>query len=170
MGRLGRLAYIGLGSNLNDRGKNLKKALQLLRESSGIKLVRTSSVYESKAWGKEDQPPFLNLVAELTTVLAPELLLKRCLEIEKAMGRVRGEKWGPRIIDLDILLYGSEVIEGPDLVVPHPYLLQRGFVVLPLLELNWDIRMPQGELIRNLVGTDELARMKHCTTKVSVIK
>ena len=101
-----------------------------------LKPLRVSSVIETEPWGRIDQPRFLNAVAEIETDLAPDDLLHRLLDVERGLGRVRGEKWGPRTIDLDLLLYGDLVLEEPELKVPHPELTRRSFVLVPLVELD----------------------------------
>ena len=123
-------AYVGLGSNLGDRESLIRRAAEL------IGATRLSTIRESEPWGYERQPLFLNAVAELETVLSPRQLLDHLLDTERRLGRERiGPRWGPRNIDLDLLLYGSETIDEPGLIVPHPYLLERQFVLEPLAEL-----------------------------------
>ena len=133
--------YIGIGSNLGNKEENLKKALQLI-ERKGIRIKDLSSFHETPPWGKRDQPLFLNAAIKAETDLSPEDLLKALLEVEKEMGRVRGEKWGPRIIDLDILLFNGEVVERPGLKIPHPYMHEREFVLVPLSEIAPDLVHP----------------------------
>ena len=124
------LAYVGLGSNLGDRESMITRAADL------IDAVRLSTIRETEPWGYEDQPPFLNAVAEVETELAPRPLLDRLLEVESRLGRERGgPRWGPRTIDLDLLLYGDVAVEEPGLTVPHPRLADRLFVLEPLAEL-----------------------------------
>jgi 2-amino-4-hydroxy-6-hydroxymethyldihydropteridine diphosphokinase len=128
-------AFVGLGSNLGDRLANLQEAAALLAGTEGIEVTRFSRVYETSPVGPP-QPDFLNAVAELWTSLSARELLEVCLDIEKRMGRVRDRRWGPRVIDLDILNYGKEEIDEPGLVVPHPRMHERAFVLVPLLELE----------------------------------
>jgi len=123
--RLAVEAYIGLGSNLGDRLANLRAAVRRLRGTAGLEVTRCSGVYETLPWGAEDQPTFLNAVVEVSTCLGPHTLLHVCLEIECGLGRQRDVRWGPRLIDLDVLLYGEERIESAELTIPHPYLEQR---------------------------------------------
>lgn len=124
------LAYVGLGSNLGDREKLIRDAAEL------IGARRLSSLIETEPWGYENQPPFLNAAAELDTALTPRQLLDHLLDVERRLGRERiGHRWGPRTIDLDLLLYGDEVVDEPGLVVPHPRLLEREFALRPLAEL-----------------------------------
>jgi 2-amino-4-hydroxy-6-hydroxymethyldihydropteridine diphosphokinase len=134
--------FVGLGSNLGDRLANLKAAVAALRGSVGIEVVRTSSVYETEPVGVEDQPRFLNAVVELRSDLSATELLGRLKGIEQEIGRTEGERWGPREIDLDLLLYGDELIDSGGLVVPHPEMKRRSFVLVPLLEIDRDITIP----------------------------
>lgn len=129
-------AYIGLGSNIGDRAANLSDALDRLRAASSIRVIATSSFLDNPAvGGPADSPPFLNAAAAVETTLGPHALLLRLLEIERAMGRQRRLRWEPRAIDLDLLLYGNEVVDAPDLKVPHPLLHRRAFVLTPLAEI-----------------------------------
>ena len=130
------LAYVGLGSNLGDRLANLRQAVSLLGRAAGVRVLRTSRIYETAAVGGPPQGPFLNAVAEVDVVGgSARSLLNACLGVEARMGRVRDERWGPRLIDLDVLLFGDERIEEPDLVVPHPRMTERAFVLVPLGDL-----------------------------------
>ena len=146
------LAYIGLGSNLGDRELNLRRALERLEE---LGPVRASSFRETDPVGVTDQPKFLNAAAELATELPPAELLERLLEIERELGRERAteRRWGPRVIDLDLLLFGEEAIDEPGLTVPHPSLADRRFVLEPLCELNEDLILPNGTRVRDLLGS-----------------
>jgi 2-amino-4-hydroxy-6-hydroxymethyldihydropteridine diphosphokinase len=126
--------YLLLGTNQGDREKNLGDAQSLLAER-GIAALRVSSLYETAAWGIEDQPGFLNQVMEVSTDLSAIELLKTILAVELEMGRVRIQKWGERLIDIDILYYQDEVIDLPELKVPHPEMPNRRFTLVPLVEL-----------------------------------
>lgn len=130
-----RQAFIGIGANLGDRWGTIQAALGLLGQTPGIAAVEWSPVYESDPVGVLEQPLFLNLVAGVETTLAPEELLHRLLEIERQLGRQRVVRWGPRTIDLDLLLLAGEVRTGPALELPHPRMLERAFVVEPLRAL-----------------------------------
>ena len=131
------LAYIGLGSNLGDRESLIRRAAEL------IGATRLSEVRETEPWGYEKQPRFLNAVAEIETDLSPRRLLDHLLDVEARLGRERiGPKWGPRTIDLDLLLYGDETVDEPGLVVPHPRLLEREFVLEPLADLVPWLKIP----------------------------
>jgi len=123
------------------REKNLQQASELLEEFCG-KIIKQSSIYETAAWGKTDQPNFLNQVCEIGTKLNPEQLMHEILKIENLMGRQRNEKYGPRIIDIDILFFNEEIINEPALKVPHPELQNRRFVLAPLAEIAPDLNHP----------------------------
>jgi 2-amino-4-hydroxy-6-hydroxymethyldihydropteridine diphosphokinase len=129
-------AYIGLGSNLGEREAQIRLALDDLARLPETRLVRASSLYDSEPVGDVDQPNFLNAVAELETELTARQLLWNLQLIERRLGRTRTRRWGPRTIDLDLLLFGPEVIDEPDLQVPHPELARRSFVMVPLVELD----------------------------------
>jgi 2-amino-4-hydroxy-6-hydroxymethyldihydropteridine diphosphokinase len=142
--------FIGLGSNLGDRERNLADARSRLEADHRVRIAKASSVYRTDPWGKTDQPEFLNQVIEVETALAPLELLAAMQKIEREMGRQRAEKWGPRLIDLDLLLFYDRLIDLPDLKVPHPYLKERAFVVVPLLEIAPDLILPDGTSLRNI--------------------
>ena len=135
------IAYLGLGSNLGDKKANCRKAIALLAKSSRV--VRASSRYCTEAMGYTDQDDFVNAVVELETDLSPEELLDQCRAIEKELGRVRTVHWGPRTIDVDILLYGLVMIETPELTIPHPLLHTRRFVLVPLCEIAPQVFHPK---------------------------
>lgn len=128
-------ACLGLGSNMGDKKRYLYAAIQLLNHHEQITITRLSSLYETAPWGYTDQDIFMNLVVEIETMLAPLELLDVCQQIENELGRVREFKWGPRVIDVDVLLYNDEVIESQRLIVPHPYMTERDFVMIPLAEI-----------------------------------
>lgn len=134
-------AYLSLGSNLGDRVESLRSALRRL-EADHTRLLAVSSVYETLPQGKTDQPSFLNLAAAVETALVPKALLHHLQGVEAALGRQRRERWGPRTIDIDLLLYGQRVLAEPDLILPHPRMCERAFVLVPLLELNPDLVLP----------------------------
>lgn len=137
-------AFVGLGSNLGDPEELIRSALELLGAEAGIEVVGVSSLRETDPVGYEDQPRFLNGAAELATELPPQELLERLLAIERRLGRVRGEgpRFGPRTIDLDLLLYGHETVEDPGLTLPHPRLHERRFALEPLAELDPALEVP----------------------------
>ena len=135
-------AYLGLGTNLGAREDNLKRAAHLLTSSTSIQLIRSSSIYETAPWGYANQPQFLNCVLEVETGLSPNELFRCVKGLEADMGRQPSSRYGPRIIDLDILLYGDQTVQQPDLQIPHPRLHQRAFVLIPLAELAPDLVHP----------------------------
>ncbi|MEO8290521.1 MAG: 2-amino-4-hydroxy-6-hydroxymethyldihydropteridine diphosphokinase [Gaiellaceae bacterium] len=145
-------AYIGLGSNLGDRGGSIAAALERLDEDPLV-LQGVSTVRDTEPVGVTGQPRFLNAVAAVETDLGARELLECLLAIERGLGRDRSgeERWGPRVIDLDLLLYGSEVIDEPGLTVPHPRLAERRFVLEPLAELDPALRLPDGRAVRELL-------------------
>ena len=135
--------FLGLGGNLGDAQAAMAAALRLIAADPGTAVRRVSSLYRTPPWGKTDQPDFLNAVAELRTRLSPRGLLDLCLEAERQLKRVRGERWGPRLIDMDILAYGERLIDEPGLVVPHPRLHQRAFVLIPLAQIAGGVMVPR---------------------------
>lgn len=135
------IIYIGIGSNLGKRKNNCLQAIESLREK-GLNIIRQSSMYETEPWGLKDQPKFINMAVEAETGLSPRKLLEVLKQIESDMGRSHTEKWGPRIIDLDILLYDDLNIAGDNLVIPHPLMHERDFVLEPLSEIAPDIVHP----------------------------
>jgi 2-amino-4-hydroxy-6-hydroxymethyldihydropteridine diphosphokinase len=147
----GVISFVGVGSNLDDPAARCAEAICLLSQVGGIKVLRQSSLYRTEPVGFEKQGWFINAVVEVRTILNPHELLKALQNIEDTMGRVRGPKWGPRTIDLDILLYGQEVIEEDDLIIPHPDLQKRRFVLEPLSEIaSYVIHPVFGVSIRGL--------------------
>lgn len=136
-----KLVYLSLGSNLGDREANLQAAADCIN-ASGIRVIRCSSTYETRPMYLRDQPLFLNLVLEVETDILPRLLLRKLQEIERKLGRKRAPRNGPRLIDIDIILYGAFVIDAPELCVPHPRMHERRFVLEPLAELVPDLRHP----------------------------
>jgi 2-amino-4-hydroxy-6-hydroxymethyldihydropteridine diphosphokinase len=142
------LAYVGLGANLGDREAAIRRAAAL------VEAVRLSPIVETEPWGYADQPLFLNAVAELETEEPPRALLERLLEVERQLGRVRtGPRYGPRTIDLDLLLYGDECLDEPGLQVPHPRLHERRFVLEPLAALVPERKIPgNGTVLEALAG------------------
>jgi 2-amino-4-hydroxy-6-hydroxymethyldihydropteridine diphosphokinase len=136
-----KIAYLGLGSNLGDRHANLTSAIERMA-SDDLRIIRASSVWESEPRDVTDQPWFLNQVIEVQTSLFPRQLLQRLRRIEREMGRVRTRPKGPRLIDLDILLFGSAMVNAPGLEIPHPRMAERRFVLAPLAELAPDLRHP----------------------------
>lgn len=144
--------YLSLGTNMGDREAYLQAALEALSKIVDTTLEAVSAIYETPAWGNTRQADFLNLCCRLKTDLSAATLLRHCQKIELDLDRVRHEHWGPRTIDIDILLYGQEKIDTPTLTVPHPYMLERAFVLVPLadvakeLPFGWEI----ADLLENI--------------------
>src|SRR3990172_746957 len=127
------IAYIGIGSNVGDRKDHCRKAIELLAEAGRV--IHVSSLYYTEPVGYKEQEDFINAVAAVETDCTPAELLSRCRSIEDRLGRTRAVRWGPRTIDLDILLFGDLVVDEPDLVIPHPLMATRKFVLAPLAEI-----------------------------------
>jgi 2-amino-4-hydroxy-6-hydroxymethyldihydropteridine diphosphokinase len=142
-------AFLGLGSNLGDRLANLQRAVEMLGTTDGVTVVRSSRIYETAPVGPP-QPDYLNAVVEVQTTLEPHDHLDAGLEVERRMGRVRPERWGPRVIDVDVLTFGEHEIDEPGLIVPHPRMHDRAFVLIPLLELAADPKLPGGRRVATL--------------------
>ena len=153
--------FLLLGTNLGDRKKNLTEARNAIELQVGS-IIRASSIYETKAWGKTDQPDFLNQALEVETRFSPTRVLQEILAIEESLGRTRKEKWRERVIDIDILLYENEIITSQDLTIPHPQLPNRRFALVPLAEIT-------GGLIHPLlqISIDDL--VKQCPDSLEVI-
>jgi 2-amino-4-hydroxy-6-hydroxymethyldihydropteridine diphosphokinase len=149
-------AYVGLGSNLGDREATLRRALELLDAGPGIEVVRVSTFRETDPVGLLDQPRFLNAAAAIETALEPSELLARLLAVEAALGRRReGPKFGPRTIDLDLLVHGERIVDVPGLQVPHPRLHERRFALEPLAELDPALVVPGRGRVSDLLATLE---------------
>ena len=152
-------AYLGLGSNIGDRKQQLLKAIDLIGNIKGIKVTKQSSIYETAPIGYPDQPNFLNLCLEIETELSPQQLLKHCLDIEQQLHRVREIRWGPRTLDIDILLYSDDIIETDNLSVPHPRMQERAFVLIPLNDIASDKKDPRlNQKIHDLVFPDDTVK------------
>jgi 2-amino-4-hydroxy-6-hydroxymethyldihydropteridine diphosphokinase len=134
-------AFIGLGGNLGEPREAMRTALHRLDADYDTDVLAVSSLYRTPPWGRTDQPDFLNAVAEIETRREPAALLDLCLRIEADLHRVRDEHWGPRSIDLDVLVYGDTVLSTPQLTLPHPRMLQRAFVLAPLAEIAPNLRV-----------------------------
>jgi 2-amino-4-hydroxy-6-hydroxymethyldihydropteridine diphosphokinase len=147
---VGVTAYLGLGSNLGDRLANLQGAVDRLAREDGVRVDASSRVWQTAPVGGPEQPDYLNAVVRVETDRAPAELLAACRGVESALGRERAERWGPRTIDVDVLLYDERTVDEPDLVVPHPRMAERAFVVLPLLELDPDPVLPDGRRLIDL--------------------
>jgi 2-amino-4-hydroxy-6-hydroxymethyldihydropteridine diphosphokinase len=152
------IAYLGLGSNLGDREKTLSMALEAIERFPTARVLRVSPLYSSEPWGPVEQCDFLNIVAEISTSLAPQDLLKLCKDTEKALGRVDSVRWGPRAVDIDILLYDDLTLKTDTLQIPHASMWDRAFVLKPLADLRPDLRDPGGRPIIDVLESPEIAR------------
>jgi dihydroneopterin aldolase / 2-amino-4-hydroxy-6-hydroxymethyldihydropteridine diphosphokinase len=155
-------AYIGIGSNLGKRRENCLRAIELIKKKD-ILVIKKSSLYETEPWGVKDQPPFLNMSIEVETDLNPLELFSVLKDIERQQGREESVRWGPRVIDLDILLYDDIVMKEERLTIPHPLLHERGFVLIPLNEIAPNVmhpllRLNVHELLHRLQPADNRKR------------
>jgi len=155
-------AYLLTGGNLGNRKENLSKAIELINEQCGI-VTNASSLYETAAWGITDQPSFLNQALEIATSLNARQLMRKILKVEKIMGRVRKEKFGPRSIDIDILFFENEIHDLSFLKIPHPELQNRRFVLVPLAEINPELQHP---ILKKTIA--EL--LEECPDNLEVVK
>ena len=147
-------AALGLGGNMGDRKAYLADAVDGLAAHRSINVIATSAIYETPPWGKTDQSAFLNAAVLIETGLPPRALLETILGVERALGRVRGELWGPRTIDIDILLYGDRTVDEPGLTVPHPRIRDRAFVLRPLADILPDAAVAGRTIADWLSGVD----------------
>ena len=154
------IAYIGFGSNVGDKVEYICSAAEKLRDVDRVESVTMSSLYRTEPVGKTDQDWFVNAVGKVDTDLSVEGLFKKCIEIERSLKRERNERWGPRTIDLDVLLYGNQVIDSDELQVPHPRMHERAFVLIPLAELEPGIRL-KGRTITDLISVLGAAGVRH---------
>jgi 2-amino-4-hydroxy-6-hydroxymethyldihydropteridine diphosphokinase len=166
--------YLGLGANLEDREASILSALKELDALPTITMTAVSSFYETAPVGVTDQPNFVNAVAEVRTTLTPDALLETVLALEKNRGRVRTQRWGPRVIDIDILLYGNVQRETPALTLPHPRLEERDFVLVPLAEIAPNLVLPgQTSFIKNKAETlqknGNILAVKHVELSIPVV-
>ncbi|MER8432140.1 2-amino-4-hydroxy-6-hydroxymethyldihydropteridine diphosphokinase [Mesorhizobium caraganae] len=146
--------YLSLGGNLGDPAASMATALRLLDADDNTRVIAVSSLYRTPPWGKLDQPDFLNAAAEISTALAPRALLDLCLEAERKLKRVREERWGPRLIDIDILVFGDRIIHETGLEVPHPRMLERAFVLAPLAEIAPELAVGGRSVSERLSAVD----------------
>ncbi|MGJ5710678.1 2-amino-4-hydroxy-6-hydroxymethyldihydropteridine diphosphokinase [Staphylococcus equorum] len=149
-------AYLGLGSNVGERASQLDEAIRILDNTDGIQVTQKSPIYETEPVGYVDQPQFLNQCIEIYTSLTPQDLLKECLHAEQQLHRVRDIRWGPRTLDVDILLFGNHIIDEENLNVPHPRMLERAFVLIPLNDIASDCVEPHSnKKIGSIVTADD---------------
>jgi 2-amino-4-hydroxy-6-hydroxymethyldihydropteridine diphosphokinase len=159
-----KMVFLLLGSNLGDRAELLEEAITYIEAHIGV-VKQLSSVYETAAWGKEDQPPFLNQAVGVRTEFMPIQVLEKALWIEKELGRVRHEKWGSRLIDIDVILYENEIIDlGEQLQIPHPQMHLRRFVLMPLAEIAGDrihpkLKISIKEILLHLKDTLDVSKI-----------
>lgn len=157
-------AYLSLGSNLGDRGYYLEEACLRLIANPEVKIQTKSSIYETKPWGKEDQGDFWNMVLEIETSLPPLRLLEHCQEVESSLGRERLIHWGPRTIDIDILSYDNRVWEDDQLILPHPRMEEREFVLAPLREIAPLFILPSQRRVSEVRGDGDVWRLESKST------
>jgi 2-amino-4-hydroxy-6-hydroxymethyldihydropteridine diphosphokinase len=150
---------VALGSNLGDKAANIDRAIALLTENGDVRLVVRSRNYATEPWGKTDQDWFVNAAIAVATKLSARELLVRCKEIERRMGRVDTERWGPRIIDLDLLVYTNVTLNDADLVLPHPHIGARAFVLAPLMDIAPDLVIG-GKSVRELFAAIDAAGVR----------
>jgi 2-amino-4-hydroxy-6-hydroxymethyldihydropteridine diphosphokinase len=155
-----KLAYLGLGGNLGDPAASMAAALQALDRSPDVRVAAVSSLYRTPPWGVTDQPDFLNAVAAVETSLTARDLLDLCLASERALKRVRNERWGPRSIDIDILMFADETITAEGLQVPHPRMTERAFVLAPLAEIAPDLVIADRPILDHLGSVDTAGIVK----------
>ncbi len=149
------IAFVALGANLGDPALQIRQAIEAMAALPGTQVERASRLYRSPPWGMTDQPTFVNAVAQLRTGMQPVALLGALMEIERVAGRQRSERWGPRLLDLDLLVHGQVMVDAPGLCLPHPHLHERGFVLMPLAEIAPDFHVPgKGPVLELLRAVD----------------
>lgn len=154
--------FLGLGGNVGDVQRHMHDALGLLQEEPDIDVVAVSSIYKTPPWGKTDQNWFLNACARLETGLSPQSLMQILLKTEGRLDRVRQERWGPRTIDLDILMFGDLAVATEALTIPHPRMVERAFVLKPLLEVAGDLQVEGKAIEEWLSALDSSTMTRHC--------
>ena len=162
-------AFLALGSNLGDRWENLSRAMVALAQERALALKKVSSVFETEPVGYLEQPDFFNLVLEIETALSPEKLLVRCLEIETELGRVRHERWGPRNIDIDVLWYDDQRVAQANLTLPHPRMLERAFVMVPLAEIAPELVLEGETVASRAAAIAPGARIRRIDRRLSLV-
>ena len=145
-------AYVGLGANLGQREETLREAVRILDRAPDVDVIAVSELRETEPVGPIAQPPFLNGAVALETALSARELLELLLDVERSLGRIREERWGPRVVDLDLLLYGDDVVDEPGVEVPHPRLHERRFALEPLAELDPELELPGRGRVSDLLA------------------
>lgn len=152
------IVYLGLGSNIGESKKNIEQAISNISVVGDIKVNKTASFYRSKAWGGVEQQDFVNTVIEISTLLSPRQLLQDMQSVEIAMGRKKTVMWGPRVIDIDILLYDQIVVNEPQLIIPHRYLTTRYFVMVPLMEISDALVIPNKGSLSDFIDQELVSK------------
>ena len=173
MQNINKIAYLGLGSNLGERLENLKRSIGLLLKNPNIELVACSNIYETAPLGGPEQGPFLNACISIQTTLPPVSLLREMQHVENVMKRIREVRWGPRIIDLDLLVYEKTIVNTPFLQLPHPRIIERDFVLVPLANIASDLSISGtgqtvGQVLANRTGNPDINY--YCSQKWCKIK
>lgn len=163
-------AYLGLGTNMGDKQAYLKEACKIISDNPNINIVKISKVYKTKAWGYTNQDDFLNICIEVDTNLSPEELLEVCHEVENKLNRVRVIRWGPRTIDVDILFFNNIISTDENLILPHPRIKERAFVLIPLMDLNKELSIDNKTISYYLsnLEKEELKQVEEVDMKIII--
>lgn len=163
-------AYLGLGTNMGDKQAYLKEACKIISDNPNINIVKISKVYKTKAWGYTNQDDFLNICIEVDTNLSPEELLEVCHEVENKLNRVRVIRWGPRTIDVDILFFNNIISTDENLILPHPRIKERAFVLIPLMDLNKELSIDNKTISYYLsnLEKEELKQVEEVDIKIAI--
>lgn len=163
-------AYLGLGTNMGDKQAYLKEACKIISDNTNINIVKISKVYKTKAWGYTNQDDFLNICIEVDTNLSPEELLEVCHEVENKLNRVRVIRWGPRTIDVDILFFNNIISTDENLILPHPRIKERAFVLIPLMDLNKELVIDNKTISYYLsnLEKEELKQVEEVDIKITI--
>ena len=163
-------AYLGLGTNMGDKQAYLKEACKIISDNTNINIVKISKVYKTKAWGYTNQDDFLNICIEVDTNLSPEELLEVCHEVENKLNRVRVIRWGPRTIDVDILFFNNIISTDENLILPHPRIKERAFVLIPLMDLNKELSIDNKTISYYLsnLEKEELKQVEEVDIKIAI--
>ena len=163
-------AYLGLGTNMGDKQAYLKEACKIISDNPNINIVKISKIYKTKAWGYTNQDDFLNICIEVDTNLSPGELLEVCHEVENKLNRVRVIRWGPRTIDVDILFFNNIISTDENLILPHPRIKERAFVLIPLMDLNKELVIDNKTISYYLsnLEKEELEQVKEVDIKIAI--